>query len=169
MNTRFRSAIVALAVVAIVAAGAFVFAQGGPPPQRAGRGQMMGQGPGGPGGRGGMMGLGRLNLTDDQRAQVQKLMEANRQAHQPEQQKMADAQKALRDAIFADAGPDESAIQAAQAQIQSLEPQMAQHRVEMQVAIAKILTADQRKQMREMPPMGPGGGRGRGMMRPGGF
>jgi Spy/CpxP family protein refolding chaperone len=167
MNRRFRLAIVALAVVAIVAAGAFVFAQGGPPPQRAGRGQMMGQGPGGRGP--GMMGLGQLNLTDDQRAQIQKLMEANRQAHQPEQQKMADAQKALRDAIFADAGPDESAIQTAQAQIQALEPQMAQHRVATEVAIAKILTADQRKQMREMPRMGPGAGRGRGMMRPGRF
>lgn len=169
MNTRFRHLVSALAVVAFVVAGAFVFAQGGPPPQRAGRGQMMGQGPGGRGG--GMMGLGRLNLTEDQRTQVQKLMEQNRQAHQPDMQKMADAQKALRDAIFADAGPDESAIHAAQAQIQALEPLMAQHRVEMEVAVAKILTPDQRKQMREMPPAGPGGrgGMGRGMMRPHSF
>jgi Spy/CpxP family protein refolding chaperone len=170
MNPVIRRAAVALAVVAVVAAGAFVFAQSAPP-QRPGGGRMMGQGPGGPGGRGdGMLMLGRLNLTDDQRAQVQKLMDDNRLTHQPVMQKMVEAERALRNAIFADGGPDEQAIQAAQAAIQSLEPEIAQNRLKMEIAVAKILTPDQRKQAREMPPAG-GRGRGRGgmgrMMHPG--
>lgn len=172
MNRRFHVALVALALVLSLAAGAFVFAQGGPPPQRRGGQMMMGRGPGGPGGPGGPMMLGRLNLTEAQRTQVQKLMEDNRQAHEPLRQKMAEAQQALRAAIFADNGPDLAAIKAAQDAIRALEPEMAQNRVDMEIAVAKILTPEQRKQLRDMPPpMGgrEGMGRGRGMMHHPGF
>jgi Spy/CpxP family protein refolding chaperone len=156
----FRAAI-APALAAIVATGAIAFAQGNPPPRRP----MMGQqaGPGGPGPMGMMR---QLNLTDDQRSKIQSLMEQQRQSHQADRQNLMDLQQQLKNAVFADAGPADTA--ALQQQIQGLQSQLEADRINVEKQIAAILTPEQRKQVRDMPGDfmgmgGPGMGRGRGM------
>ncbi len=148
---------IAFALAAIAATGTFAFPQN-PPRQRA----MMGQGRGGPG----PMGMLRqLNLTDDQRTKIQTLADQHRQAMQDQAQKMRDLQKQLKDAIFADAGPGNT--DAVQQQIAALETQLQSDRIAFEKQIAAVLTADQRKQVRDLPgpgfgPMGRGRGMGRG-------
>jgi Spy/CpxP family protein refolding chaperone len=160
MNRIVRPAALALACAAIIATGVLVFAQGPPPPPQHRQGQMMG-GRGGPGGP-----LQKLNLTDDQRTQIQTLMEQHRQATQSSAQKMRDLEQQLKNAVFADA-PDGNAISQTQSQIAALEAQLAADRVAGAKQIAGVLTADQRKQVRDMPGPGPfmGGGPGMGMGR----
>ncbi len=157
----------ALALAAIVAAGTLAFAQNPPsgPPQR----RMMAQGRGGPG-LGPMGMLQHLNLTDAQRTQIQSLLEKQRQSHQGDMQKIRDLQQQLKNAIFAESGPGDTA--ALQQQIATLQAQLETDRIALEKQIAAILTADQRKQVRDAP--GPGfgpmmGGRGRGMRRGPGF
>jgi Spy/CpxP family protein refolding chaperone len=150
----------ALALAAVAATGTFAFAQNPPPgPQRR---AMMGPGRGGPGGMGMLQ---RLNLTDDQRTKIQSLMQQQRQAHQDEAQQMRDLQRQLKNAIFADSSPGDTA--ALQQQIASLEAQLESDRIALQKQIAGVLTAEQRKQVRDMPGpgFGPMMGRGRGMGR----
>ena len=166
MNRIVTSAALAIALVAIVITGAFVFAQSTPPPPLQHRpGQMMGRGgPGGPGPGGFMQ---HLNLTDDQRTKVQSLMEQQRQAHQGEMEKMMDLQQQLKNAIFADAGPADTT--GVQGQIAALQAQLEADRINLQKQVALILTPDQRKQVRDMPGPGPfmgGRGMGRGQMGP---
>ncbi len=161
MNTSIRRVAMVAALVILVTGGFALAQQSSTQPPQDRQGQMM-RGGMGPGGLGPMM-LGRLNLTDQQRSQIQALQQQHRTEHQQLMQKMADLQRELRDAIFADNGPDEARASQAQQQIAQLEPQMQQARVQMEVAVAKILTPEQRKQAREMQP-GPGGRRmGRGM------
>jgi Spy/CpxP family protein refolding chaperone len=159
MRRVFYFTVVALALAAIAATGTFAFAQN-PPPQPP----MMGQRGGGPGG--GPRGMLRqLNLTDDQRTKVQSLMEQHRQATQDHAQKIRDLEQQLKNAIFADSGPADTT--ALQGQIAALEAQLQTDRIGLQKQIAAVLTADQRKQVRDMPGpgFGPmmGRGRGRGM------
>ena len=165
MERTFYRAAGALALVCIVATGAMVFAQNPPPQGR--RGAMMGRGgPGGPGG--GMM--QQLNLTADQRNQIQAIMQKHRDSTQADSQKMRDLQQQLKNAIFADNGPTDTTE--LQGQIAALEAQLESGRIGLEKQIAAILTPDQRKQVRDMPGpgFGPmmGRGRGRGMgHRPG--
>ena len=111
--------------------------------------------------------LRQLNLTDDQRTKIQSLMEQHRQATQDGAQKVRDLQQQLKNAIFADSGPADTAD--LQRQIAALEAQLESGRVGLEKQIAAVLTADQRKQVRDMPGpgFGPmmGRGRGRGMGR----
>jgi Spy/CpxP family protein refolding chaperone len=162
MNRIVRPAALALACAAIIATGVLVFAQGPPPPPQHRQGQMMG-GRGGPWGSGPLQ---QLNLTDDQRTQIQTLMEQHRQATQSSAQKMRDLQQQLKNAVFADA-PDLNTISQTESQIAALEAQLAADRVAAEKQIAGVLTADQRKQVRDMPGPGPfmGGGPGMGMGR----
>jgi Spy/CpxP family protein refolding chaperone len=159
----YRAAL-ALALAGIVATGAIAFAQNPPAPPQRRPGAMMGRG-GGFAGPGPMGMLQHLNLTDDQRSKVQSLMEQQRQAQQAEMQKMTDLQQQLKNAIFADSGPGDTA--ALQQQIAGLQAQLEIDRVALEKQIAAILTADQRKQVRDAPGpgLGPmmGRGRGRGM------
>ncbi len=168
MNAIIHRTAIALAVAGMVGTGAFALAQGTPPPppqHQGGRMMMQGRG-GGPGGR---MMLGRLNLTDQQRSQIQTLQQQQRASHQALMQKMGDLQKQLRDAVFADNGPNEAQIANLQQQIAQLEPQLQQARLQMQEGISRILTPDQRKQLREMAPPGRGGRGMGGQMRHGGW
>jgi Spy/CpxP family protein refolding chaperone len=148
----------AVALAAVVATGAFAFAQNPPPgpPQR----RTMAQGRGGPGPMGMLQ---QLNLTDDQRTRIQSLLEQQRQAHQGTMQKMRDLQQQLKNAIFADNGPADTA--ALQQQISTLQGQLEADRIGLEKQIAAVLTPDQRKQVRDMsgPGFGPMGRRGRGM------
>lgn len=151
----------AVALAALVATTAVAFAQN-PPPPRQGRGAGFGQGRGGPGPMGMLQ---QLNLTADQRTKVQSIMQEHRQATQTDAQTMRDLQQQLKNAIFADSPADTSALQD---QIASLEAKLQTGRIAAEKQIAAILTADQRKQVRDMPGpgfmpmMGMGRGRGRG-------
>ncbi len=163
MNSIVRRAAIALALAAFVATAAVAFAQN-PPPRRP----MMGQ-QAGPGGRGPMGWMQQLNLTSDQQTKIRSLIDEHRQAHQADMQKMRDLQQQLKNAIFADNGSaDTSALQQ---QVQSLQTQFETDRIALEKQIAGVLTADQRKQVRDMPGPGPfmggpGMGRGRGMHGP---
>jgi Spy/CpxP family protein refolding chaperone len=156
----------AVAVAALVATTAGAFAQN-PPPPRQGRGAGMGWGAGmgrGPGGPGPMGMLQQLNLTADQRTKIQSIMQEHRQATQADAQTMRDLQQQLKNAIFADSPGDTSALLE---QIASLEAKLQTGRIAVEKQIAAILTADQRKQVRDTPGpgLGPMMGRGRGMGR----
>ncbi len=146
----------AIALTALVVTGAFALGQN-PPPQRQHRAWQ-----GGPGGPGPMGMLGHLNLTDDQKTRIQSLFEQQRQSHQGDAQKLMDLQQQLKNTIFADGGPGDTS--ALQQQIATLQAQLETDRISLQKQIAAVLTADQRKQVRDAP--GPGFGRmgrGRGM------
>ena len=62
--------------------------------------------------------LAQLNLTDDQRTKIQSLMQQHRQANQDNMQKMRDLEQQVKNAIFADSGPADTA--ALQQQVQAL-------------------------------------------------
>ena len=151
-----------LALVVLVPV--LVLAQTQGPPQ--GRGMMGGRGMGGPGG--GM--FQALQLTEQQRSQVQTIMEQHRQATQDVAKQAADLQQQLKAAIFADGGPNDGAIASLKAQLAGIEAQLQAGRLDMQKQIATLLTPEQRKKVRDMPGMGPfggpgPGGRGRGFGR----
>ncbi len=165
MKRFFFPAALALAVVAVITTSALVFAQNQPPQRRPGA--MWQQGPGGRGPAGMWQ---HLNLTDDQRTKIQSLMQQQRQAHQADTQKMMDLQQQLKNAIFADGGPGD--VGSLPDQIASLQAQLEKDRISVEKQIAAILTADQRKQVREAPgpgfgPMMGARGRGRGGMHHG--
>jgi Spy/CpxP family protein refolding chaperone len=165
MKPTFRRTALIAGLALVVLVPVLVLAQTqGPPPQRpgmmGGRGMMAGR-QGGPG-----QGMMFLNLTDQQRTQVQAVMEQHRQATQDSAKQMADLQQQLKDAIFADAGPNDAAIAQVKGQIAVLETQLQAGRIDAEKQIAAILTLDQRKLVRDMPGAGllggPGPGRGRG-------
>ncbi len=159
-----------LVLAAAVAAWAQAPAGGGMKHPPAGAGQM-GHGPGQGGPMGGPMGmLAKLNLTQEQKDQVHKLMADTQAQQQADRQQMQKLHEQLRDQIFADGGPSANAGATAQ-DIGALQAKMIQAHVAMAEKISAILTAEQRKQLREMPMgdmrgmMGPGM-MGPGMMRP---
>ncbi len=144
------------ALVALVAAfsAGIVLAQGAPPVGP--RHSQMRQNAGGPAGL-----FQHLNLTDDQKTKIQSLVQAQRQAHQGQAQQMRDLQQQLKNAVFADNGPADTA--SIQQQITALQGQLEADRVNLEKQIAGVLTPDQRKQVRDMPGPFMGGGRGMAM------
>src|SRR5512146_3192492 len=105
MKPRLNRSALAIVLAALVATTPVTFAQNPPPPPQ-GRGAGFGQGRGagfGPG-RGGPVGgmMQQLNLTADQRTQIQKIMQDHRAATQNDAAAMRDLQQQLKNAIFAD-------------------------------------------------------------------
>ncbi len=147
-----RFVLLAAAAIMVAAAGSVsVIAQ----PQGFGRGPGRGMGPDGPGPMGM---LKRLDLTDDQRAQIKAIL-AERKAEGPDQ-KLLDLQKQLHEAIFADT-PDESKIGELKTAINAAEAAALNDRVALQLKIAQVLTPEQRLKAREFQGRrgspGPGG------------
>jgi Spy/CpxP family protein refolding chaperone len=166
-------------VAAVIVAGLAVVIGAQPPSGAQGmHGQGMGQGPG-RGQMGGMgMGPGRggamaaLNLSTEQQAKVQAIMETARTEHQAVAEQLRAKHDALRDALFSE--KPETAKPIAD-EIAALEAQMQPSRIEMQIAVVKVLTPEQRAKAKEldlfgrmgMGPMGPGrGGPGAGQRPP---
>jgi protein CpxP len=141
--TRTVSTIAAAAVALTTA----ISAGAGQPP--AGRGPGPGQGRGGPGGPAPI--LRQLNLSDTQREQIKSLTEEQRaQADgQSPVRKLAELQRALEAAIFADT-PDSAQIDQLRTGIAEAEAAALAARVDLQLKIAQILTPEQRKQAREL-------------------
>ena len=121
------------------------------------RGQ--GMGPGGPGGGP----MAALKLTAEQQKELQALMQTEREARQAAMEEVRQSRKQLHELIYGAGDPD--AAIALATKIASIE---AQARVRMQIAVAAILTPEQKKTVlesgMEFPParMGPGGPGGRG-------
>jgi Spy/CpxP family protein refolding chaperone len=150
---RYKATVAAIAAAALLATGiSFAQAPGGNAPQ-------------GPPGRGmGMRGpfggnLENLNLTQEQRQQLQQLMQAEREANDQIAGRMPDLQQQLQEAIFVGKGD----VATIAGQINDLQAKMLQARIAHQQKVAAILTPEQREQMAKMRPMGPGRmGPGRG-------
>jgi Spy/CpxP family protein refolding chaperone len=126
-------------------------AQGGPGGPRGfgGRGGRFGpMGPGPDQGPMAMLPLGRLNLTEAQRAQVSALMESHRAATEPVMERARTAREALHAAITAST-VDEGAIRARSAELASAETDLAVARARLNAEILKILTPEQRTDLEQ--------------------
>jgi Spy/CpxP family protein refolding chaperone len=114
-----------------------------------------GRGPGGPGGPGRfMLPLGRLDLTEAQRAQVKEVLQAARPAEgdAPFRQ-MMELRRSLRAAVLADT-PDQAQIDQLRASIGQAEAAALSRRIEVAQKIAQILTPEQREKARTLTPRG---------------
>jgi Spy/CpxP family protein refolding chaperone len=150
----------AMAIVAIAAMIPVAAAQG--PQGRGGRGPGGGFGGpggpgGGPGGRGGPGGpaaiLHQLNLTDAQREQLKAIHEERREERPGAN--MMELQKQLQTALFADT-VDLAKIEELKTAIASAEAAMLSARIDTELKINQILTAEQRAKARDLLAKGPG-------------
>jgi Spy/CpxP family protein refolding chaperone len=146
-------AAVALAAVALVT----ISAQAQEPPR--GRQARMGDARGFGPGRGQGPAFARLNLTDQQREQVRAIVQEARTANEAPMQKVGELRRELHAAVFADT-PDLARIDQLKAAIAEAEAAALNARIDVDLKIAQVLTAEQRAQAREAP--GPRGGRGQG-------
>jgi protein CpxP len=129
-------------VVALIAGGALVLAQG--PPDGGPRGR--GFGPGGPGAG---LPLRGLNLTDAQREQVRQLTQQNREQMRALIDRMRTAQEARRKAI--EAVPfDESQVRSAMKDIADVEADLAVAQARLQSDVYALLSADQQQQLQKL-------------------
>jgi len=117
----------------------------------------------GPRGRGGPGGAGYLDLTADQKAQIQELRQAQRPQMQELGQKLRDSQKRLREALDA-ASPDPAAIGAIALEGHELQKQMRKLHEDADAAMRALLTPEQQVKFdalqalrRERGPLGPMG------------
>lgn len=103
-----------------------------------------------------MLPLGRLDLTDEQRAQIKEVLQTARPAEgdAPFRQVM-ELRRSLRTAILADT-PDQAQIDQLRGSIAQAEAAALGKRIEVAQKIAQILTPEQREKARTL---GPGRGR----------
>jgi Spy/CpxP family protein refolding chaperone len=112
-------------------------------------------------------------LTEDQRASLREAMESVREESMELGERMRDARNALQEAIYAEK-PDPKEIKRRAAEVGEIEGQMSVVRSQALSKIRPELSAEQREQLKRMPPefamRGPGmfGGPG-GPGGPGGF
>jgi Spy/CpxP family protein refolding chaperone len=135
--------------------------------QGMGPGMMGGYG-GGPGMMGGY-GMGpyaMLGLSDDQRNKINKIHDAERKQHWAIMGKMMDVENKQRD-LLAHSEPDPKKVGAAYAEMSKLRQQMLETHVQANNDMQKVLTKEQREQLRQWH-RGMRGGQGgvgpRGMM-----
>ena len=123
-------------------------------------------------GRGGPLPLLRgLNLTDAQREQVRALTAERRNQADSPGRKVAELERQLRLAIFADV-PDQQKIGELKAAIDAASAEALTARIDLQTRVAQVLTDEQRAQAREALSnsagrRGPGFGRRGGRARSG--
>jgi Spy/CpxP family protein refolding chaperone len=141
--------------VLALAAYSFAGAHGDRGPREFGGASLFQDGPGGAGGPGrgrgprggGMPGLRGIELTDDQKAQIEALRDAERGNRQGPP---ADAalHRGLQAELFADA-PDQQKIAALQQQLAQAQTARLAQRIAFEQKVAQILTAEQRAQIRD--------------------
>jgi Spy/CpxP family protein refolding chaperone len=150
MKTISRSVMVAAAAVLATALVAWAQAGGGMQhPAGRGTGRGMGQGMG-PMGQGPMGMLARVNLTAQQKQEVQKLMTDAQPQMQADMQQMQKLHEQLKAQVFADGGPTGDPNATVQ-EISALQAKMMQAHVALAQKISGLLTPEQRKQVRDMP------------------
>lgn len=134
------------------------------PGRPGGPGRVGGIGPRGSGGRGGR-GAGRfaaLDLTDDQRAQVQKVMRDGQDQSAAIADELQLSRRNLHREVFADKR-DDAKIAALATKVATLQKQVADLHLKTMAAVSGVLTPDQRQKMRiESGQRGVGGRGGRG-------
>jgi len=146
MNIQKRTlSTIAVTAIALAVGISTAVAQG--PGGRGPGGRGFGPGPGGPGGP--LPALRQLNLTDAQRDQVKTLVEEQRKQNDgTARRKVAELQRSLQAAVFADT-PDVGQIDQLRASIAEAEAAALAARVDLQIKIAQILTPEQRQQARD--------------------
>jgi len=153
-RTKLFGASLALALLAVV--GATCLAQqpqnqtqnqspgaGGPPPFDRGGPGRRGHGPRGPGGPGmlGLAALRELNLTDDQKQQIQKITEANFESTKTQREELRQLmQKRFQGTLTA----------GEQARAKTLHEQMQTSMKDTESKIAAILTPEQKAKLEEL-------------------
>ena len=91
----------------------------------------------------------RLNLTDDQKAQIKAVLRSERDTLRPLLGQLHAARANLRAAIQA-AAANETTVRAASAQVAVIEANFAVERMKIFAKIAPILTDEQRQQLSEL-------------------
>jgi len=124
---------------------------------------------------GGMGVFGMLDLSDDQRAKINTIFDAERKQHWTVGGKLLDERIKLRDLLYADE-PDPKKVGAAYGEIAKLHQQMIEAHVRAVNQARAVLTAEQRDRLKQrrrgmmggsgMEPPGPAGG-GHGPTGPG--
>jgi Spy/CpxP family protein refolding chaperone len=94
----------------------------------------------------------RLDLTDEQREQIRQIRQTHREQQQNARQAVADARKALQDAIATDAEPAE--IRTAATALGTAIGEQAVVRANTLKAIKEILTDEQREELEKMKQQG---------------
>lgn len=127
---------------------------GGPGMGRPGMGVPGMRGPGMRGGPGGPLGIlgpaaRALELTDAQHEQIRGVMESHKTAFESLGPKLAEARKALHDAITADV-VDEAAIRAQAAAVAAIEADEAVLRATVHSEVVKVLTAEQQERLKTL-------------------
>jgi periplasmic protein CpxP/Spy len=136
-----------VAVMALTAATAFAWGPG------MGRGFGSGAGPG----------MAGMNLSAEQVAQIQKIQGDRYAEMAPVRTEMV-AKRTELQALFREPALDQAKIAAKQKEIATLQAQMQEKGLAGRLAVAEVLTPEQRAQMPGSGPgMGPGAGRGMGM------
>lgn len=138
-------ALTAALVVTLVAASAFGWGRG------------WGRGPGsaycnGPEDRA----FSQLNLTAEQTAKIKALRESHLKDVTPIREKMYNKRNELR-LLWLKDNPDEARILAVQKEIRALRDQLEDKRTSHRIAVFKVLTPDQQKQMQAFAPGKRGG------------
>jgi periplasmic protein CpxP/Spy len=90
----------------------------------------------------------RLNLTDDQKAQIKTALSGEKEVLVPLLGKLHEARKNLR-ATIQSAAADETAVRAASAKVAAVEGDLAVERMKIFGKIAPVLTDEQRRQISE--------------------
>ncbi len=90
----------------------------------------------------------RLNLTDDQKAQIKTVLRSERDALKPLLGQLHSARENLRAAIRA-GDANETTVRAASAKVAAVEADLAVERMKIYGKIAPILTDEQRQQISE--------------------
>jgi Spy/CpxP family protein refolding chaperone len=153
---RFTLSVVVTAILAL-AAYTLAGAQAAGQQERQGPGRGFGigagRGPGGPGGRGAMMMLRDVDLTDQQKEEIQAILKDEREGRQGPP---ADAalQRQLQAELYAD-NPDPQKLESLQQQLVQAEAARLAKRIEIEQKVAAVLTAEQRAQVREKLAKGP--------------
>ena len=156
MNINARTLWTTLAVLLVAAIALATVSAQAPEGQKRQTQGRRGFGPAGP------LMLQRLNLTDTQREQIRTIVEQERQGDNAAGKKLGDLQQELNAQVFADS-PDHGKIDRLKAGIAQAEAEALNARIDVELKIAQVLTAEQRAQAREFRPAGRGG-RGRGQM-----
>lgn len=155
MKTMFKTGVVAAIAALFVGSAAIAGGQ----VQGTQRGPGM-RGPGGPGGRGLLPGIMR-ELTEEQRKQVQAILQEGRAEHQGPP---ADAalRRQLETELLADA-PNDQKIEELKGQILAAQAESISRHIELQKRVAQVLTPEQRAKARERFAEAPRRGRDRGV------
>lgn len=120
----------------------------------------------------GEAGLEKLALTDEQKAKIEALQDANYKAARPVREKMFDKSVELR-RLWLQANPDKDKIAAAQKELRTLRNEMEDKVTALRLEIRKVLTPEQNEKLANSrwgrgPGFGPRGGmRGPGEFGPG--